>query len=156
MSGDGYFEALSSMLDSGVGLLVGTCDASGVPRAGRAWGIRPDGDRVRVVVGADDPILIANADQRVVAITGADVRNLRSTQLKGRVVVITEPDEADLAVADANTDCFLTAIRETDGTPYELTSRLLPRRMVTIVIDVSAGFDQTPGPEAGSPLPEPV
>lgn len=154
MTGVHHFAALACLLDEGVGLLVGTCDPSGTPRAGRAWGVREDGDTLRVVIGADDPTLLANLQGRVVAVTGADVRRLRSAQLKGEAIAIVEPDEDDLAVADEQTHAFLMAILDTDRTEYELTSRMLPRRMLTVVLRVNEGFDQTPGPSAGSPLVE--
>jgi hypothetical protein len=156
MPGHGYFEALSCLLDGGVGILVGTSDAAGVPRAGRAWGLRMDDDRLRAVIGGDDPALVANLDGRMVAITGAEVRTLRGAQLKGRVLAVVEPDVLDLEAADAQTEAFLTGIEDTDGTPYHLTSRMLPRRMVTIVVDIVEGYDQTPGPGAGQPLLEPA
>jgi hypothetical protein len=156
MDGHDYFAALSCLLEDGVGLLIGTSDAKCVPRAGRAWGVRMDGKLLRVVISADDPNLIANLDQGSVAVTGADVRRLRSAQLKGRVVEVVEPDDADLAAADEHTAAFLTAILETDGTAYELTSRMLPRRTLTVVVEVEEGFDQTPGPAAGTPIPEPT
>ena len=155
MDGDDYFAALSCLLEDGVGLLIGTSDPRGVPRAGRGWGVRMDDQFLRVVIGADDPILVANLDQGQVAVTGADVRRLRSAQLKGRVVAIGDPDDDDLAAADEHTAAFLTAILETDGTEYELTSRMLPRRMLTVVVEIDEGFDQTPGPTAGAPIPEP-
>ena len=154
MDGDRYFESLSQLLDDGVGLLVGTCDPAGVPRGDRAWGVRASDRGLRVVVGADDPELLDNIEGRVVAVTGADVRELRSVQLKGRATALEEPDEADIAAADEQSLAFLSGIEETDGTPYALTSRILPRRMMTMVIDVREGFDQTPGPTAGEPLRE--
>lgn len=156
MDGDDYYSALSCLLDDGVGLLIGTADAGGLPRAGRAWGVRMDDDLLRVVIGADDPGLVANLEQGCVAVTGADVRRLRSAQLKGRVVAVVEPDEADLAASDEQTAAFLTAIFDTDGTEYELTSRMLPRRMLTVLVAVDEGFDQTPGPAAGAPIAEPT
>jgi len=155
MDGDDYFAALSCLLEDGVGLLIGTSDAGGVPRGGRGWGVRMDGQLLRVVISADDPKLVANLDQGHVAVTGADVRRLRSAQLKGCVVAVEEPDELDLAAADEHTAAFLTAILETDGTAYELTSRILPRRTLTVVVAVDDGFDQTPGPTAGARIPEP-
>lgn len=156
MSDDSYFSALSCLLDDGVALLIGTADQAGVPRAGRAWGIRPDDGRLRVVFGADDPVLLDNLHGGSVAVTGAEVRTFRSTQLKGRVTAVEEPDELDLAAADAHTGLLLAAIDETDGTGEAVTSRMLPRRMMTVVVDVSEGFDQTPGPDAGARLAEPT
>lgn len=152
MGGQHYFESLSCLLDDGVGLLLGTSDARGVPLGDRAWGIRTSDRGLRVVVGADDSRLLDNIEGRIVAVTGADVREFRSVQLKGRAIALEEPDEDDIAAADQQSLAFLTGIEETDGTPYALTSRILPRRMMTVVVDVREGFDQTPGPTAGEPL----
>ena len=156
MSVGDYFAALSCLVDDGVALLIGTSDADGLPRAGRAWGVRMDDGRLRVVIGAEDPTLIANLDGRIVAVTGGEVRTLRSAQLKGRVVEVVEPDEEDVATADRQTELFQRGILETDGTEYTLTARLRADRLLTVVVEVTEGFDQTPGPAAGAPLEDPA
>lgn len=154
MAVDGpLFPAMSCLLDEGAGILVGTADADGTPRATRGWGARLDADgRLRVTMGADDPAVVANLPGRTVAVTAADVRTLRSVQLKGPVVDMCDPDDADLAAAEQQTDRFVGGIVETDGYPEHVIRRLLPDRFVSVVIDIGSGFDQTPGPTAGSAL----
>ncbi|MEZ5238257.1 MAG: hypothetical protein R2716_04720 [Microthrixaceae bacterium] len=48
---------------------------------------------------------------------------------------------------------MLEAIHETDGNPMELLHRFLPLEVAMVELEVSETFDQTPGPEAGAPLP---
>jgi hypothetical protein len=132
------FEAeLTAMLDAGAGLIVGTVDDRGEPRATRAWG------------AAADP---ASPGALRVAVTGADVRTLRSVQVKGRILATAAPTEAELRMVDEQTERFLVGIHETDGNPIELLRRMLPRRIVMIEVDVSGVYDQTPGPDAGVAL----
>lgn len=152
MHDDGSFAApLFSLVDSGVGLLFGTSDSDNVPRGTRAWGVRVVGDGLlRVTFGADDEVVVANASRGAVAVTGADARELRSAQLKGRVLSVEEPDEVDLATAAEQTDLFFQAVHETDHDEIDLLRRLLPTRMLAAVVEVSDAFDQTPGPNAGS------
>jgi hypothetical protein len=154
MADDGrFFPALACLMDEGAGLLIGTADADGTPRATRGWGVRLDADgRLRVIVGADDPTVVANLHDRVVAVTTASVRTLKSVQLKGPVLAIDDPDADDLAAVEAQTDQFVRGIVETDGYPEHIVRRLVPDRYLSIVIDVGAGFDQTPGPAAGAAL----
>ncbi len=151
---DGGFAApLLSLIDDGVGLLLGTCDDDDVPRGTRAWGVRVVGDRqLRVTFGADDELVVTNASGGLVAVTGADARELRSAQLKGRVLAVEEPDEDDLACAAAHTDLFFRAIHETDHTEIDVLRRILPARMLAAVVEVGDVFDQTPGPNAGATL----
>jgi len=152
MSGDGLFSALSALVDQGAGLLVGTSDADRVPRATRGWGVRCDeAGTVRVVVSADDPLVVANLTGSI-AVTGAEIRTLSSAQLKGRVVDVVEPDPIDREVADRQTTSFFDAVVATDGDELEMLRRLVPTRMLTVLIDVTDGFDQTPGPSAGAVL----
>jgi hypothetical protein len=151
---DGGFAApLLSLIEDGVGLLLGTCDDDDVPRGTRAWGVRVVGDRLlRVTFSADDATVVANASTGLVAVTGADVRHLRSVQLKGRVQAIEEPDEDDLALAAEQTALFFEAIHETDRTEIDVLRRILPARMLAAVVEVGDAFDQTPGPNAGAAL----
>jgi hypothetical protein len=153
MADEGFASPLLSLVDKGVGLLLGTTDDHHVPRGTRAWGVRVVGDRVlRVTFSADDELVVANASTGAIAITGADVRELRSAQLKGRVMRVVEPDDDDLRVAAAHTELFLDAIHETDLHDLDLIRRFLPTRMLAVEVEVCDAFDQTPGPTAGTPL----
>lgn len=153
MAGDGFASPLLSLVDKGVGLLLGTVDDHDVPRGTRAWGVRVlDHGVVRVTFGADDEVVVANVTDGIVAITGADVRDLRSAQLKGRVRAVAEPDDADLAAVAFQTEQFFRAIHETDLHDFDLLRRIMPTRMLTAEVEVSDAYDQTPGPSAGTPL----
>lgn len=153
MPDEGLIPALSCLMHEGGGLLVGTTDGAGVPRGTRGWGLRLDADgHLRVTVSADDPVIVENLSDGVVALTAADVRTLRSAQLKGRIVGVEEPDDIDRVVTDEQTATFLQAIVETDGYSPAVLRRIVPDRLLTIVVEVSSGFDQTPGPTAGVEL----
>jgi hypothetical protein len=153
MPDDGLIPALSCLMHDGAGLLVGTADAEGVPRGTRGWGLRLDDDgRLRVTVSADDPAIVENLTDGLVALTAADVRTLRSAQLKGRVVAVEEPDEDDTTTAEDQVAAFFQGIVETDGHDTAVLQHILPSRQLTIVVDVASGFDQTPGPTAGDEL----
>ncbi len=154
MSCSGLSTVLSPLIEQGAGLLLGTSDHQGVPRATRAWGARALGPTVlRVTFSADDPVVVDNVRRGVVAITSADVRTLRSAQIKGRVLRVEPPTEDDLDVAAAQTDDFFRAVHEVDGNDLDLLRRLLPTKMLSVDVELSEGFDQTPGPAAGDALP---
>lgn len=147
---------LTSMIDAGAGLVVGTAGADGEPRATRAWAVTVVDDgtrRVRVVVSADDPVSVANLRTgAVVALNGADVRTFRSVQLKGRVMAVESPSADDLGTTRAQSDRFLQVVHETDGNPLELLRRILPVEVVVVELEIDEMYDQTPGPDAGGPL----
>lgn len=146
----------TAFLQSGCGLLVGTVAADGAPHAGRAWGLEvvdPAAGRLRLLLDAADTLTLANvADTGVVAVTAADVRTLRSLQLKGRIVGLAEAEGPDRARAARYCDELWTAVEETDGEPRELLEQLTPAAYRVAVVEATALFDQTPGPAAGAPV----
>lgn len=146
---------LTTMLEAGAGLVVGTVSADGTPRADRAWSacvVDSPTRRVRFVMSADDAAVFDNLQARSVSLTGADVRTYRSVQLKGRPVVVEAPTADDLDLAGRQSETFFEAIHSTDGNPVESLRRMLPHEMVAVEIIVEETFDQTPGPSAGSAL----
>lgn len=141
-----------SILEAGTSLVVGTVSLDGEPRATRAFALTIDdatSGAVRLVMSADDPVTVENLGSGLVAVTAADVRTLRSVQLKGRVVSVAPPSDDELALMDEHSALFLAAIADTDGHPPSLTRQLLPIESVTVVMVVDEVFDQTPGPSAG-------
>jgi hypothetical protein len=147
------------MIDDGAGLVVGTVGHDGEPRATRAWSatiVDPDERRIRIVVGADDPVTVDNLGVgATMALNGADVRTFRSVQLKGRIVAVEAATADDLDIARVQSDRFLQAVHETDGNPLEQLRRILPVDVVAVEMTVDEMYDQTPGPEAGGPLVTP-
>ena len=149
MGGSDFLEHL----DAGASLIVGTSNGHGEPRATRAWAahiVEPEPLLIRVVVTADDPVTVANLSPGgSVAVTGCDVRTLRSVQVKGRVRSIAPADAADLAIVADHSRKFLEAVRDTDRAAIEMVARILPRTFVGVEIEVDQRFDQSPGPVAG-------
>jgi hypothetical protein len=149
---------LIALIEAGSGLVVGTVGADGEPRAIRAWGaslLDEAGQRVRVVMSGDDPVTTTNlAATGTIALTAADVRTFRSVQFKGRVVATSAPTPADLELAARGTEAFFRAVNETDGDPLEQLQRLLPHAMLAVEFVVDEVYDQTPGPRAGTPVPQ--
>jgi hypothetical protein len=152
-------ESLDGVLELGSALIVATVSPDGEPRAARAsaWSVvDPAARRVRVAVGSDDPVLVANltADRAVgyLSVTGADVATLRSVQLKGRVVMIEEPNPVDLDLVARHTDAFVAKIEVTDGHAPEVVRRFLPTSVTMVEMVVEEAYDQTPGPGAGAVL----
>lgn len=142
-------------LGSGSSLVVGTVGDEGRPHASRAWGARfGDDDRtVRILLDTADTQTIENLRQRpVVAVTGADVRTLESTQVKGVATDIDAANRTDESYAHRHREEFYRAIEEVDGTPLLLLDRLTPSSLIAVTVEVRASFDQTPGPGAGTEL----
>jgi hypothetical protein len=141
------------LVGPGCGLIVGSVSDAGEPRATRAWAatiVDGDGGRVRLVVDAGDPQVVANISAgRQLAVTGADVRTLRSIQLKGQVVLVEPATAADLDEMTMMSSAFFEAVHEADRTDPALLHRLLPSEVMACELEVSEAYDQTPGPGAG-------
>lgn len=142
-----------AMIDAGAGLVVGTVSADGEPRVVRAWAtavLDRDPLRIRVVMGADDETVVGNLAPGVVAVTGADVRTLRSVQLKGRVAAVEPATADDLQLLDEHAGRFFEAVHDVDGLPASLMRRMLPHRVIAFEVAVDETYDQSPGPTAGT------
>ena len=152
--------ATTKFLESGNALIVATVSPDGEPQATRGWGltVRP-GDRreVRLLLSTADEATLGHARAGgAIAVTGADVRTLRSVQLKGRAVSVEPATDDDRARALRYKDAFFTAVIETDGAFHEQIARLEPYDYVACTIAVDDVFNQTPGPGAGARLDEPT
>jgi Pyridoxamine 5'-phosphate oxidase len=147
---------LMELVSAGASLVVGTVSADGEPRATRGWAVQVVDERtrrIRVVMGGDDQVSVENLKNGRVALTGADVRTLRSVQLKGRVVSTAPATDEDVHLVADHSGAFFRAVHETDGMPIALLERLLPATVVAVEFEVEEMFDQSPGPGAGSEIP---
>jgi hypothetical protein len=144
--------ATAEFLATGCGLLVGTVSEDGEPCATRGWGasVEPPDGLLRVLLDADDHHSLTEVvPGRAIAVTAADVRTLRSLQMKGRVRATGPATESDRARAQVYCDDFYRDIADTDGTDRRLLERMTPRDYVACLVDLDELFDQTPGPTAG-------
>jgi hypothetical protein len=148
--------ALTAFLERGCAMVVGTVSADGEPHAQRGWGCSVLGPTtVRLLLDSSDPVLLEHISTGSrIAVTSADVRNLRSVQLKGRVTAVEPAAEADLARCDRHNEELFTDIFETDFFPRRLTERMVPPGYLVAVVEVEELFDQTPGPGAGARVVE--
>ncbi len=146
--------ALSAFLERGGAMIVGTASRDGEPHAQRGWGCSVvDPVTIRVLVDATDTVGLSHlgAGGRI-AITSADVRDLRSVQVKGSSLGLEEPTSGDLDRCAAHNDELFTDIGETDFVPRVLSERMVPPGYVVCTVRVEEIFDQTPGPGAGAPV----
>ena len=147
---------LVAFLESGCALIVATAGADGAPHASRGWGLDvldPATGRIRLLLGADDPVVLAHAAAGGgIAVTGADVLTLRSAQAKGRVVAVEPVTADDRARSQRYCTAYHDAVAIVDDIPRHLMQRMVPVEMVRCDVQVEAVFDQTPGPGAGSEI----
>ena len=148
---------LVEFIESGCATIVGFVTVDGAPFATRAWGTTVLGDdppRLRVLLGAGALSVAgrASSPRFAIAITGGDVRTLRSVQVKGTAHDLEPPTAADLERSRAYCDEFFATVEEVDGTPRSKMERLAPADLVACTVDVDELFDQTPGPAAGARL----
>jgi hypothetical protein len=144
-----------SILEAGTSLIVGTVGADGEPLATRAFALTivdEEADLVRFVMSADEPVAVEHLQTGAIAVTAADVRTLRSVQLKGRITAIEPATEHDLQTMDEHSSLFLQAIADTDGYDPRVSRRMLAERVVSVEFVVDEMFNQSPGPGAGSPV----
>ena len=153
---------IATFLGGGRAFIVATVGDANEPHATRGWGLelvdgpRIDGGRsrrVRLLLDADDVCALEHVRSgRRIAITGADVRTLRSVQLKGRAVGLEDAGPDDEARAARYCDDFFGDITAIDGIERGVLERLVPSRYAACAVDVEELYDQTPGPGAGAPL----
>lgn len=154
-----FDDETTAFLMSGCALIIGTVRADGEPHAGRGWGLdvtvdTDDRAEVHLLLDADDATTIELAAAGgAMAITAANVRTLRSVQMKGRSLGLAAPEAGDDERAHRYIDQFFTDIVDTDGTSPELLAKFQPRGFVACSVEIVERYDQTPGPGAGAPIP---
>lgn len=143
---------LVELLESGVSILVGTCDDELRPDACRGLGARVSADRRVVTVLLNDALAgrlrenLANGGRFALAFSR--IFDHHSLQLKGRAVALRRGDAED----ELTQQRYLVAFGEqisVAGMPRSVIQqvRISPCLAVDMVVD--AVFDQTPGPRAG-------
>jgi hypothetical protein len=147
----------AALLESGSALIVGTVSLDGAPHALRGWGAdveSRDPCRVRVLIDVHEEQAQADlAAGRPVAVTAADVVSLWSVQLKGTSTGVEPARDGDAERVGRYVDAFFEDIEATDGTPRSVLERIVPDGVVAFGFEVTAVYDQTPGPDAGRAVP---
>ena len=97
--------------------------------------------RIRLVMALDDEVTVENvAPGAIVAVTGADVRTLRSVQLKGCVRLVEPPVPDDLALAAEHSQRFIDAVIAVDGLPPTCSGGCCRTRSSCVELEVDDGL----------------
>ena len=149
-------DELKEFFESGVAVLIGTVDGQGRPRVSYAWGprVHPGGERLSVYVERlrSAPLLTGGPQQ--IAVTFTQPVSARSVQVKGHILEVGEPNEAELAWVSRHRDA-MTVSTSLIGDPPAIIRNLWLDDVIRIDLTIERAFDQTPGPTAGQPIPTP-
>ena len=152
---------LKAFLESGVSVVVGTHDAEFVPEITRAWGLLVSKDRTSISLCA--PLATSRktldnlADNQQMTVCCSLPTSYKTVQLKGQCTRQTDPNRADLAVVKRHRQAF-GRMNELVGFPRQRSEIFWQSEvegsptLVKLHLVLDQVFDQTPGPDAGSPL----
>ena len=150
--------ALVEFLHGPNSILVATQDGALVPEVARGLAVRSDGpDRLTVWLGAAASGHTARnlaRDSRIAVVLERPTTH-RTLQLKGRSVVVRPAPDEDRAYAHAYLDAFFDECGQL-GLPRRLLERVARWPLLRIDVEVSALFEQSPGPGAGEPYRAPA
>jgi hypothetical protein len=149
--------ALTEFCQSGVSIVLASCDQTPRPVVGRglACRIEPDG-KTRVVLrkSSNTKLLKALADGARLAVTYTQPSTHRSIQLKAPSARIVDANVRDAPAALAQTSDFRRDLMDV-GYSESFAAAYCgfePHDLVTITFLPERAFVQTPGPGAGSAL----
>jgi hypothetical protein len=146
---------LPSFLREGLAVIVATCDERLRPEISRGWGpaLASDGAALTMCVGAaaDSPMRANLERGGTVAATFSLPTTYRTVQLKGLVLDVSDPTDADLQRADEHLAAFTEQVRRI-GILASRAPRLREPALLAVRMEIRERYDQTPGPRAGTAL----
>jgi hypothetical protein len=147
----------AALIEGRVSIIVGTRDAGLRPHLMRALGCRLDDSRRRATV-----LLPRRASERVIedvqangriAVVFSEPTTHRTLQLKGDDAQVVPCIATDAGLAEKHLREFIAEIRELRFAPeVALTIHDHDDGMIAVQFSVAEAFEQTPGPQAGTPL----
>jgi len=147
------------MMESGVSIVAASRDTQNRPILGRALACRVAGDGRRVTIllsRAKYPLLLdALRRSGTIAVSFTEPSTDRSIQVKGAEVELEPAGDADGARI-ATYFCLFTADLQRIHVKAELAHAALgcvPADLVAVSFTPDVAFVQTPGAQAGSPIP---
>lgn len=148
--------ALAAFLQEGLGVYVGTRNAALEPSGARGIAVTVEEGGTHIVVYVADiaagrilPDLEANGQ---IAVSVGRPRDDRACQVKGVFAAARAADDAERDRVLAQWEGFRSAL-EYIGISRQVTSGWVAWPAVAVRLKVTAVFEQTPGPSAGTPIP---
>jgi hypothetical protein len=143
------------ILEAGVSILVGTCDAEMRPEVARAVGAAVSADRTELTIYLHEAWgakALANLRaRREIAVGFSRPMDAFSVQVKGTCTRFLEPSEGDRRVTDRYHATYGEQLYMV-GFPRCITKRFVFGPAVGVTFAVRDIFVQTPGPDAGKRL----
>lgn len=147
-------DELKIFLESGVAIVVGTCDGDLVPEIVRGYAARvSEQDKaIQLFLGraAAERTLANLRVNRRIAVTFCSPDNYRTVQIKGWFRNVEDARPEDQAVIDRFQDAFVAIVAKY-GLSHVIRNIWGPDP-VRLSFDPESVFDQTPGPGAGRRL----
>jgi hypothetical protein len=138
----------------GAAIVVATVGEDGRPALTRGWGPRYDSEARSLTLAVTAPSgsrTLAHLESTgSIAVTASQPLSYQTVQMKGTVAHVGAPSEQDRAEVRAHLDRFVAEVAELGIT--EGAERLFAGDLRTVVVEVNAIYDQTPGRNAGSPI----
>ena len=148
--------ALAAFLQEGLGVYVGTRNPALEPSGARGIAVTVEEGGTHIVVYVADiaagrilPDLEANGQ---IAVSVGRPRDDRACQVKGVFAAARAADDAERDRVLAQWEGFRSAL-EYIGISRQVTSGWVAWPAVAVRLKVTAVFEQTPGPSAGTPIP---
>lgn len=147
---------LASFLEEGLGIHLGTCNARLEPHGARAIALTVDADGTHLTVylarvAASRLLADLEPNGRGAVSVGRPIDD-RACQVKGDCVGVRDAREDERAAIEAQWNGYLASL-ERIGIPRALTVEWTMWPAVAVRLRVTALFEQTPGPSAGTPIP---
>ena len=146
---------LEEWLKEGASIIVGTADAEGVPATCRGIAISARGDDTLIVhlPAATAHETLANiATTRRMAVVASHPLSHRTVQVKGVTRGVKLAPSAEEPFVRSRWEAFARVLDEI-GVPRRVTHRIAHWPAFAVELSIEEVFDQTPGPNAGAPLP---
>lgn len=142
-------------LDPGTTIVVGTIDDRGTPDVCRATAVASRDGLATLVVYlpvATSQTMIQNlADTKRLAVTVMDPADNCATQLKGSLVGVRLAGDDEAGFVRDQFGAF-TDVLDRLGVPRRLSRSLRYWPAFAVEMQIEQMFEQTPGPQAGTPL----
>ena len=146
---------LAGFLEEGIGIHIGTRDASLRPNGARALAVKVDGDGQHLVVYvAEIAARRLSADLESngqTAVSFGRPIDDRACQVKGTFVGLRAATDVERPFVETQWNGFLAQLEQI-GIPRTSAAVWVTWPAVAIRLKTTALFEQTPGPQAGAPI----